>query len=207
MSVGARNFPKCPRPLQKPVNRQFLEKKLGKPPNVVRARKLCDANVLPMSLKIPENWPVAPSYRQNGFVGWVPNRQNRSPTDETAPSPTPKRPYLGSQGHVGPQTLGPHVACDQIWSAGVSPRADPKTGKIHFLVFLARFGAQTGPQNFSQSPRPAKTIKPRIARKSKTTQCCQSKKNAQRDCSSAEPKISRKLPAGAELRLEQFFVG
>ena len=115
----------------------------------------------------PENWPVAPSYRQNGFVGWVPNRQNRSPTDETAPSPTPKRPYLGSQGHVGPQTLGPHVACDQIWSAGVSPRADPKTGKIHLWAFLARFGPQAGWQNFSKSPRPPKTSKSRISRKTR----------------------------------------
>ena len=58
-----------------------------------------------MSQKNPEKSPVAPSYGQNGFVvGWVSNRQNRSPTDEMAPSAPQKRPYPGPQGHMGPQT-------------------------------------------------------------------------------------------------------
>ena len=33
-------------------------------------------------------------------------------------------------------SLGPYSACDQIWSAGVSPRMAPKTGKIHFFSGL-----------------------------------------------------------------------
>ena len=93
--------------------------------------------------KFPNKTHVAPSYFQNSFlVGWVSTRQNRSPTEEMAPSapqnghtPGPRDTWDPTQG-----LLGPHLACKQIWSVGVSPRTAAKTGKIHFLPFLARFG-------------------------------------------------------------------
>ena len=122
-----RNFSKSPRPLQKPVNHEF-----------------------PVSQNIPEKWPVAPGYGRNSFLSIGTLTEKTGPQPTTRPQPTPKRPYLGSQGHRGPQkgSLGPHLQCDQIWSVGVSPRADPRTGKIHLLVFLARFEPQTGSRNF-----------------------------------------------------------
>ena len=91
-------------------------------PNVVRVANMRKANAVPISQNIPENSPVAPSYGRNGFFGgWVPNRQNRSPTDETAPSapqnghiPGPRDTWDPKQG-----SLGPHLACKQLWSGGI----------------------------------------------------------------------------------------
>ena len=114
-----------------------------KPPNVIRVRKLRNANAVLMSQNIPQNSLVAPSYGQKEiFVGWVPDRQNESPTDKMAPSapknghiPGPRDAWDPKQGSVGP-----HSACIQICLTGVSPRTAPKTGKIHFLAFLAHSG-------------------------------------------------------------------
>ena len=74
-----------------------------KPPKVVTARNLHNANAVPMSKKNPRNWLVALSYGQNSFLLVA------SLTDLTGPQPTkqppaPKRPYLRSQGHVEPLT-------------------------------------------------------------------------------------------------------
>ena len=68
----------------------------------------------------------------------------------------------GPEDQVGNKAL---YQSDKIWSAGVSPRVDPRTEKIQFWVFLARFGPRTGPQNFPKSPRPPQTSKSRISRK------------------------------------------
>ena len=71
------------------------------------------------------------------FVGWVPDRQNRSPTDETAPSPPKNGHISGPRVTWDPKqgSLAPHLACNQIWSAGVSPGTAPKTGKSTFRPF------------------------------------------------------------------------
>ena len=68
--------PSPPDPL-KPVNGE-LRPKEAEPSEVSVVRKLGNA--------MRQKFPVAPSYGQNGFfVGWVPNRQKRSPTDEMGP--------------------------------------------------------------------------------------------------------------------------
>ena len=119
-SVGAQNFSKYPDPSK---NQQIAISRNTqvKPPNIVRVRQLRNTNAVPMSQNIPGNSPVAPSYGGNGFfVGWVPNRQNRSATDEMAPSaprnghiPGPRITWDPKQG-----SLGPHLACKQLWSGG-----------------------------------------------------------------------------------------
>ena len=93
-------------------------------------------------------------------------------TNKTGPQPT-KWPLAPPQnGHIlGPRdtwdpkqgSLYPCLACDQMWSAGVSPRTAPKTGKIHFLGVFSLFCALGG-RKISQSPRHPKTSgKPQIA--------------------------------------------
>ena len=85
-------------------------------------RKLRNANAVPVSQNIAENSPVAPSYGQNGFfVGWVPNRQNRSLTDEMASSPPQNDHIPGPRDTWDPKqgSLGPHLACKHLWSGGI----------------------------------------------------------------------------------------
>ena len=142
------------------------------------------------------------------FVGWVPNRQNQSPTDEMAPAPlqnthlpSPKDTWDPKQGSVGP-----HLACDQIWSAGISSKTAPNTGKIHFLAFLARFGRRTGRRIFSKAPRHPKTSKSRIAAAGGRTIVSRGcTKVAQLERASDEPIFLPKIPGGAELRPKRFF--
>ena len=52
--------------------------------------------------------------------------------------------------------LGPHLACDQTWSAGVSPRTAPKTGKGHLFGVLGPFRAPGGREVFLRPPDPVK---------------------------------------------------
>ena len=106
-------------------------------------------------------------FGSNFFVSWVPNQQNRSPTDKTVPSPPKNGHISGPRVTWDPKqgSLGPHIACDQIWWAGVAPRPAPKTGKLHFWAFLARVGPQTGSRNYP--PRPPKTSKSRVSRKTR----------------------------------------
>ena len=61
---------------------RFSQKNRVKPPNVVKVRKLRNANAVPMSQNIAKKSLVAPSYGQNGFllVG--------SLTDRTSPQLT-----------------------------------------------------------------------------------------------------------------------
>ena len=116
----------------------------------------------------------------------------RSLTDKTRPQPTKWPPAAPLSARIsGPRdtwdpkqgSLGPHSACKQISSA----RTAAKTGKIHLLVFLARFGPRTGPR---KSTRPPITSKSRIAAaggriigsRGRTTV-------AQRSSGSDEPKI------------------
>ena len=60
----------------------------------------------------------------NFFVTWVPNRQNQSPTDEIAPSAPQNGHTSGPRDAWDPKqgSTGPHLAYDQLWSMGVSPR-------------------------------------------------------------------------------------
>ena len=106
-------------------------------------------------------------------------------------------------------SLGPHLACDQIWSAGVSPRTTPKTGKIHFWAFSARFMPWAAAKFLQVPQTPPKPSKWRISRGNRVKPPNvrrQSKKVAQRERGFDEPRNSRKLADGAELRPEQFFL-
>ena len=80
-----------------------------------------------MSQNNPENLSVVLSYGQNGFLSVG------SPTDETAPSPPPKRPYFGFQGHVGTLTGFTVVRIYHAIKFGrrvFPPRADPKENPL-----------------------------------------------------------------------------
>ena len=88
-------------------------------------------------------------------------------TEKTGPRPTKcPPPSPPKDGHTsGPRdtwdpkqgSSGPHLACTQIWSPGVSPRTAPNTGKIHFFGVFGPFRAPGGreipqdPQNPSKS--------------------------------------------------------
>ena len=160
----------------------------------MKVREVRCANAVPMSQKKTENYPPAPSYGRNGFLSVG------SLTDRTGPQLTKRPPAPPRNGHTpGPRdtwnpkqgSLGPHLARKQIWSAGVSLRTAPKTGKIHFLVFLARFRPRTGRRNFSKSPRHPKISKSRIAATGGQTIGSHScTKIAQRERDSDEPKKS-----------------
>ena len=54
---------------------------------------------------------------KKNFVGWVPNRQNRSPTNKMAPSTPPNGHIPGPRDTSDPKqgSLGPHLARKQIW--------------------------------------------------------------------------------------------
>ena len=162
---------------------------------------------------------MAPSYGQNDIlsVGSITDKTGRQPTKRPPPK---KRPYLGSQGHVGPQTgfTGSAFSMRSNLVGGRFAQSGPKTGQMHFLVFLARFGPPTGSRNFSKSPRPPKphaqgvptpwtwqTLRMALGsrnfskspRPPKTSKLRISRKGwveapnvAQRDCGSAEPKFS-----------------
>ena len=167
----------CPSPSD-PSNNQYIanfSKNSGEstqrrqPPNVVRARQLRNANAVPMSQNIPENWPVAPSYGQKGFwsVGSLTNKTGPQPT-KWPPAPPKKRPYLGSQGHVGPLTgftgsafsMRSNLVGGRFAQSGPQDRETPLSGA--FGPFRA-----LGGRDISLSPRPQKTSKSRISRKNR----------------------------------------
>ena len=130
-----RNFSKCPNPPKTSKSRETTLR--------LQSKKVAQRERAPDEPKKIRKLAGGTELRPKKFsVGWVPNRQNRSPTDEMAPSPPPNGHIPGPRDTWGPKqgTVGPHLACDQIWPAAVSSRMAPKTGKIHFLVFLARFG-------------------------------------------------------------------
>ena len=93
-------------------------------------------------------------------VGWVPNRQNRSPTDETAPSLPPKRPYLGTQGHVGPQTgfTGSAFSMRSNLIGRRFPQNGPQDRENPLLGFFDRFWAPNGPKFSLSPPDPQKPV-------------------------------------------------
>ena len=155
------NFSKCPNP-PKPSKSRLSRKTRVKPPNVVRVRKLRSPNEQKTPRKLTAGAELRP---EQVFVGRAPKRQNRSPTDATAPSPPPNGHLPGPRDAWDPNqsSVDPHLASDQNWLAGVASTTAPKIGNIHFLVFLACFGQRTGRRNFSKSPRHPKTSKSRIA--------------------------------------------
>ena len=109
----------------------------------------------PLARKLPGGAELRP---KQSFVGWVPNQQNRSPTDGMAPGALQSARILGPRDMGEPKqaSLGPHLACGQIGSAGVSPRTARQTKKIHFLAFLVRFGPR-GAAKFLQVPQTPQT--------------------------------------------------
>ena len=126
---------------QKPVNCE-LRPQEAESSEVAAVRKVRNVKALPTSQSFPQSSLVAPRLRpKRCFVGWVPNRQNRSPTDATAPAPPRNGRIPGPMDTWDPKqcSLAPHLARKQIWSAGVSPRTAPKTGKMHFFALFCRF--------------------------------------------------------------------
>ena len=190
-----------PRPLQKLVNRDFL-KKSGETPQHCHSKKVAQrkrgSDEPKISQKLPGGVEVRP---KQFFVGWVPNRQNRSPTDEMAPSalqnghiPGPRDKWDPKQG-----SLGPHLACKRRGAS--SPERPPRPGKSTFWRFCPFSGPKRGREISLSPPDPRKPVNRELPDNFlSTTQRRQSKKVTQRKRSSDEVKIFRKLPAGAELR-------
>ena len=96
--------------------------------------------------------------RNRFFVGWVPNRQNRSPTDEMAPSPPQSARISHPSDTWDPKqgSLGPHSACNQIWAAGISPRTAPRPGKATFWRFWPVAGPERAAKISPSLPDPLK---------------------------------------------------
>ena len=148
--LGPRISPSARTP-PKPSKSRFSRKSRVTSPNVVIARELRNATAVPMSQTIPENSPVAPSYGQNSFlvVGFPTDKTGLQPT-KWPPAPPQKRQNPGPRETWDPKQgpVGPHLACNQIWSAGVSSGTAPKTGKIDLLAFFGPFRAPNGAANF-----------------------------------------------------------
>ena len=156
---GGHDIPLSPPDPQKPVIREFLEN-LGRTTQRCQSRKVAQHGRGSDEPKLPGGAELRPKWF---FVGSVPTLHSGSPTGEMVPRHPQSTRILGPRDTQEPKqgSVGPHSACDHIWSPGVSPRTAPKTGKTHFLAFLVRFRPRTGPRNFS--PRPPKTSKLRIA--------------------------------------------
>ena len=134
--------------------------------------------------------------------------------DKSGPQPTERPPAAPQNGHMsGPWviwnpkqgSLGPHIACDQIRSAGAFAQNSPQARENPIWVFLACFGPRAATK-FLQVPKtPPKTSISRISRKTSggTTQRRQSEKVAQRKRNFHEPEKSWKRAGGAELRPKQ----
>ena len=99
-------------------------------------------------------------------------------------------------------SLGPHSACDQIWSAGDSPRADPKTRKIHFLAFWAR-----GVAKFL--PGPQKPVNREFLKKTwvEPPNVVKVRKLRNVNAVPMSQKKVQKIPGGAELQLKRVYLG
>ena len=67
-------------------------------------------------------------------------------TESSAP-PLVKKETWDLTGDLVPKrcSLGAYPRCSQNRSANVSPKTAPRTGKIQFSAFLARFGLQQAP--------------------------------------------------------------
>ena len=131
---------------------RFYRKTWGKPPNVVRLRKLRNANAVPMSQKIPKTRrrPVAGGTElrpKQFFVCWVPNQQNRSPTYETAPSPPlkmaiPQAPGPRDTWDPKQGSVGPHLIKFGRWV--FRPERPPRPGKSTLWRFWPILGPEWG---------------------------------------------------------------
>ena len=159
-----------------------------------------------MSPHCPENSPVAPSYGPNTYPGGGPYPPPDPPPthDNMAPRPPQSARISDPRGTSDPKrgSLRPQLASDKIWSAGVSPRTAPKTGKIHFFSVFGPFRALCG-REISLSPQDPKTSTPRIAAAGgRTIESAKRTNIAQRKPGSDEPKNSRNL-AGRN----KFFAG
>ena len=126
------------------------------------------------------------------------------------PPPPPNGHILGPRDTWDPKQglLGPHVACDQIRWAGISPRTAPNIGKIHFFGVFGPLWAPGG-RKISPSPAdPPKSNKVQIATAGgRTVESAKCTKIAQHERVSDRPINSRKLPGGAEPRLKRCAAG
>ena len=101
-------------------------------------------------------------FGSESFVSWVPNRQNQSPADEMAPSPPKKRPYLGSQGHMGPKTgftgsafsIRSNVVGGRFAQNGHQERENPVFRRLKEVgSWKFRFGPRAAAKFLPQTPK------------------------------------------------------
>ena len=148
---------------------------------------------VPMRQKIPENSPVAPSYGQNSHFGPPigPQKKSLSPPD---PPKTSKSQIAAAGGRtIGSRESTKVAQCERAsdepkipqklpGGAELRPKTCPKEAGLGFGPVLG----QLWPNSDRFWPTRQKSIN--------------SSKCAQRSPGSNEPKFSRKLPGGAELR-------
>ena len=152
-----------------------------------------------MSQKNPGKSLLAPSYGQNGFsVGSLTNKTG--PTKRPLAPPQKKQPYLGSQGHTGPQT-GVTGSAFSTRSNLVGRRFGPLDRENPLFGVFGPFWSPGGREVSLSPPDPQKPVNRELPENLLTTsQRRQSKKVAQHECGSDEPKKPQKLAGGAELR-------
>ena len=149
--------------------------------------------------------PFDPQHREISFFR-IP-----APLDprQNGPRQPPERPYLGPQGHIGPQTgfTAPAVSVRSNLVGRRFTQNGPQDWENPLLWRLRPVSGPAQPQNFYKFPRPPKISKSRIAavggRTIKSAKGAKVAKVAQHERGSAEPKIGWKLPGGAELRLQR----
>ena len=156
MSVGARNWSKCPDPSR---NQQIaiFSKNSSETPQRRQSKKVAQHERGSDEPNHPRKLPGGAELRpKRFFVGWVPDRQNRSPTKETAPSPHPNGHILGPRDTWDPKqgSLGPHFARKQISSAGVQNGPQDRENPL-FGVF-APFQAQNRAKFLPKVPQTPK---------------------------------------------------
>ena len=87
-------------------------------------------------------------------VGWVPNLQNRAPSDETVPNPPPNGHVSGPRVPWDPKrgSLRPH----QIWSVGDFAQNSPQNRENQPLGVFGPFWAPGGRKISLSPPDPSK---------------------------------------------------
>ena len=145
------NFSKSPRPLQKPVNCEFSENELGETTQCRPSKKVAQCERGSGEAK---KFLKTGQWRRTGFVSWVPNQQNRSPADETAPPP--KKKAISRVPGIRGTPNRVHRFC--IYHAikfgrrAFRPERAPQPGKSTFWRFWPVFGPKKSPDPSKNHP-------------------------------------------------------
>ena len=151
MSVGARNFSQCPDPSKNQYIAIF-SKNSGETPQRCQSKKVAQRERGSDEPKNSRKLTSGAELRPKWFFLSVWSLKDRTGPQLTKwPLIPPQTPiYRAPRGTWEPtwDSLGPYSACDQIWSAGVSPRMAPKTGKINFFRVCGPFWALKTAKSF-----------------------------------------------------------